>query len=189
MDHQFNFKSSNLFKVNKIVHPATIISVFFRQPVSPAHETALIDLLDFLLNTNLPRDYLRIELIHKQCQKVSPYLKECFPELRAFSNEHFNEFFREFKNNEYRSLFLEHVEEKFGKQLGVIKMSDDHLCQNKPTPQQETKKLRPIDALINAHRPAQIFRLPNFIPPFHLHRDVETKVDEFKKTQLPTAKL
>ena len=173
---QLNFKSSRLFKVNKIVHPATIISVFYGYPLLPENETGLIDLLDFLLGTQMPHDVLTVQLVQRQCKKTLPYLKECFPDLYHFSDKYSAEFANNLNNPEYKLKLLDQIESIFGQKLGVVKIDPNCLFKNKPK-QQKIDSSDPIDALINAYRPAQIYRAPKFIPPFYLHKNQEVKIE------------
>lgn len=185
---QFNFKPSKLFKASKIIHPATVISVFYGYPLPPENETGLINLLDFLLGTNTPHDLLTPTLFQNLRQKTLPYLKGCFPELCLFSERHSAELANNLNNVEYKSKFLTLIESSFGNQLGVTKMDPDYVLRNN-VKQQRADSLDPIDAIINAHRPAQIYRTPKFLPPFYLHKDREENTEENKTTLFSHTKL
>lgn len=198
MDYQLNFKSSSLFKVNKMVHPATIISVFCGYPLLPQGKDELINLLNFLLGIDLPHDYLTAEVIKNQCQKVSPYLKNHFSNLSFFCYKHsaeiglFSDPYSANSTREYQLAFLEKIESTFGTKIGVIKMDPSHLRQN-DSKQQKAEEIHPLDTMLNAHRPAQIFRLPKFLPPFYLHKDQaqmpELNVENNGVPKIPVAKL
>lgn len=169
---QFNFKPSKLFKATKIVHPVTILSVFNGYPVPPENKAALIALLDFLLGTNTPHDLLTPDLIKERCQKVSPYLKECFFDLYHFNEKNSADLAKNLNNPAYKLCLLNQVEFTFGAQLGVIKMNPDCWYQNKLR-EQKKDTVHPLDAILNAYHPTQLFHMPKFLPPFYLHKDIK----------------